>query len=332
MVDIMHIPHINFLKNAVAELKNRGVEVDVICLDRGRNLLIAKEEFKDIKIKKVGVHNGTFLSIIFQANFLRFFQIMKYLISNKYDKGLSVGGFLTGFALNFFGKPNLQFYDDPENKKNVFLQKLTSDKLFYPSFYKDKGIKNFNALKEWAYLSPKYFKPRKGCLAEFQLKEKDYIFIREVRYSTNYAGQTADLIALVAHKFPKNIKVLLSLENKEKAHMYPDSWTILNEPVTDIHSLMYYSKLIVSSGDSMAREGAMLGVPSIYCGVREMAANKVMEDKKTLFQIDINVLPEFINKILQNELEIPSQIEFRNKLVKEWDDVTGIIVSNILEL
>lgn len=328
----MHIPHINFLKNAVMELKNRGVDIDVICLDRGKNLLIAKEEFKGVSVKKIGVHKGTFSSIIFQANLLRFFKILWHLMGKHYDKGLSVGGFLTGFALKFFGKPNLQFYDDPENKKNVFFQKLTSNRLFYPSFHKDKGIENFNALKEWAYLSPTYFKPNKDCLKEYNLKEKEYIFIREVRFSTNYAGQSADLIASVAEKFPKNIKIVLSLENKEKVNAYPESWTILKEPVTDIHSLMYYSKLLISSGDSMAREGAMLGVPSVYCGIREMAANNVMKDKKTLFQIDINEVPKFIERIINNEIDAIPQIEFRTELVKEWDDVTEVIVSNILAL
>lgn len=330
LVDIMHIPHINFFKNAVSELVNRGIDVDVICLDRGKNILIANEEFSGVNVKKIGVHKGTLLSIIIQANIFRFIHILAHLITNKYDKGLSVGGFLTGFALKLFGKPNLQFYDDPENKKNKFFQKLTSDKLFYPSFYKEKGIENFNALKEWAYLSPKYFHPDKQCLQDYELMEKEYIFVREVRYTTNYAGQSADLISTIAEKFPKDIQVVLSLENKEKKDYYPKSWKILKEPVSDIHSLMYYSKIVVSSGDSMTREGAMMGVPSIYCGVREMAANRVMEEKKTLFQLDIKKVPAFLNSIMQDEMEIPDQIEFRNDLLSDWDDVTEVILSNIL--
>lgn len=332
VVDIMHIPHINFLKNAIKELVNRGIEVDVICLDRGKNVLIAKEELKNVTVTKIGVHKGSFMSIIFQANVFRFFKIFNYLLHNKYDKGLSVGGFLLGFALKVLGKPNLQFYDDPENKKNKFFQKITANKLLYPGFYKEKGIENFNALKEWAYLSPKYFHPDINCLREYELNEKQYIFVREVRYTTNYAGQSADLISTIAEKFPKHMKVVLSLENKEKMDYYPKSWIILKEPVSDIHSLMYYSKVVVSSGDSMTREGAMMGVPSIYCGVREMAANRVMEEKKTLFQIDVQKVPTFINEILLDEIQIPNQIEFRNTLLNDWDDVTEVILSNILSL
>ncbi len=333
LIDIMHIPHINFLKNAVNLLKGKGVDIKIFCLDRGRNISIAKEEFNGVEVMSLGKHRGSFLSIIFEANILRFFLIFKHLLFNRYDVGLSVGSFLTGFGLKLFGKPNFQYYDDPENKKNLFFQRLTATKLFYPSFFKSKGIINFNALKEWAYLSPKYFRPVIECLNEYDLKEKEYIFVREVNSNTtNYVGQSSDMISTIANKFPSKIKVILSLENKERINLYPKSWILLNEPVKDIHSLMYYSKVILSSGDSMAREGAMLGVPSIYCGVREMAANEVMKEKGLLFQLDVNEVPDFISEIFINNKTLLNQKEYRNKLLSEWDDVTEQIVFNILNI
>ena len=49
---------------------------------------------------------------------------------------------------------------------------------------------------------------------------------------------------------------------------------MLQEPIEDIHSLIYYSAGLVSSGDSMAREAALLGVPAYYLGIRyDMPAN-----------------------------------------------------------
>ena len=56
--------------------------------------------------------------------------------------------------------------------------------------------------------------------------------------------------------------------------MYPKDWILLEEPVEGIHSLIYYSCALISSGDSMAREAALLGVPSYYLGIRyDMPAN-----------------------------------------------------------
>lgn len=333
LIDIMHIPHINLFKNAVNILKNKGVIIEIICLDRGRNVLIAREEFKGVSVISLGKHRGYFFSIIFEANILRFLLLIKYLLINRFDAGLSAGSFLLGFGLKILQKPNLQYYDDPENKKNLFFQKLTANKLFYPFFFKSDGIINFNALKEWAYLSPKYFSPDKECLKEYNLLENAYIFVREVNSNTtNYVGQISDMISTIADKFPSNINVILSLENKERMKYYPQSWIILNEPVNDIHSLMYYSKVLLSSGDSMAREGAMLGVPSIYCGVREMEANKIMKSKGLLFQIDINEVPDFVKKILNNKISFLEQNKFREELDLEWDDVTELIVSSVLDI
>ena len=99
LIDIMHIPHINFFKNLVALLKENGEEVSIICLNRGKNLVIANEEFEGIRIHPIGRHRGNFLSIIIEANIIRFFLILKYCLLNKPDIGISVSGFVTGFVL-----------------------------------------------------------------------------------------------------------------------------------------------------------------------------------------------------------------------------------------
>jgi predicted glycosyltransferase len=110
---------------------------------------------------------------------------------------------------------------------------------------------------------------------------------------------------------------------------YPAHWTVLQEPVPDIHSLLYYSCLVISSGDSMAREGAMLGVPSVYVGSRDMKANAMMQEKKMLFQCSVSQAPDLVDRILEKELTVPTQDEFRAQLRAEWDDITQLIVSQI---
>jgi len=92
---------------------------------------------------------------------------------------------------------------------------------------------------------------------------------------------------------------------------------------------MYYSKILISSGDSMAREGAMLGVPSIYCGIREMAANKVMIDKGMLFHINVENVPCFVEQIIRNDIKVEDQSKFRKRLEDEWVDVTEFIIRQI---
>ena len=144
-------------------------------------------------------------------------------------------------------------------------------------------------------------------------------------------GQNCNLIAPISHLFPTNFKVVISLEDKSSLKQYPSDWVILKEPVDAIHSLIYYSKCVISSGDSMAREGAMLGVPSIYCGFREMKANDVMIAKGMLFKKRSEDVPGFLSEIIEGKVKVENQDQFRNKLAAEWIDVNKFILKLILK-
>ena len=125
-------------------------------------------------------------------------------------------------------------------------------------------------------------------------------------------------------------KVLLSLEDKTIADKFPKHWQILEEPVEDIHSLIYYSKLVISSGDSMAREGAMLGVPSVYCGIRKMRANKLLMDLGLLEHLPQETAIPFINENIQRELDVNKQTTVRKQLLENWDDMNAFMKKQII--
>ena len=328
LFDISHPAHVNFFKHAIKRINiNKNHLVFVTCLRRGNLPAIVREEIEGVDITYIARHRGGILSIIFEANILKFIILVFFVFSKKIDFGVSVGSFTLGAALKLRNRPNIQFDDDPESKQNIFFENLTATKIVSPPlnlYPKGKNIV-FNALKEWSYLSPRYFNP-----SNERLKIKGYIFVREVSTgSLNYIKQNKNIISTFADKFPFEIPVILSLENKKTQNFYPSHWKILQEPIKDIHSLMYYSKIVVSSGDSMAREGAMLGVPSIYCGIRKMSANNMLIDKGILFHKNPNDVPSFIDKILQGKIKIKEQIKFRDELYTEWDDVTKFIVTEI---
>lgn len=302
-------------------------------LNRGALPKVIEKELNNYQIKYVGSHKGTLPSIIFDANIKKFFNLLFICIFSKIDLGVSVGSFLLGSALKLLGKYNIQFDDDPESFKNAFLEKLTCTELFYPPLIKPYGkIKTMNALKEWAYLSPKYLTPNKQELNKYNLTPKQYIFIREVSTgSLYYRDQSPNIIAEIANKLPSDYIVLLSLEDKTTIKKYPSDWILLEEPIEDIHSLIYYSKIVISSGDSMAREGAMLGVPSIYCGIRNMRANTIMIDKGMLVKANPNKAAKLVKSIIIGEIKFENQVIFREKLIHEWDDITEFIIKQIMK-
>ncbi len=331
LVDLYHLPQYNFFKNVILTFNPN--EIDIYCVNRGKLLPVIKYELPDYNVIAVGdyKHNKGMLSMIFKIIVPRIFKLFKEIKPSKY-KYIITAHYQANFVGKLKGIPNIAFIDDP--RKFVFpLLKLSADEVFVPPFETHfSGVKYFNALKEWSYLSPKYFKPDSSVLNDYGLAPKNYIFIREVSTETsNYLSQDQGAILSIAHDFSSSIKVILSLENKNAEDQYPDSWIVLKEPVRNIHSLMFYSQVVISSGDSVAREGAMLGVPSIYAGIRDMPANVIMIKKGMLLKLDPEHIVETVSKIVKGKLVFAHQDEFRKMLLEEWDDFTTVLLEKLKE-
>lgn len=330
LIDIYHIPQFNFFKNIILSLSHENV--DLSCVKRGRLVEIIKYECKDYNLIVLGDYkkNRGKISLIFKVIIPRIVSLYKLIKQNKYDFILTAASYQANLIAKILNIPNISVVDDP--RKILFsIIKLSADEILVPPFIASNDkIRSFNALKEWAYLSPKYFKPNPDELKKYRLEQKKYIFVREVSTNTmNYSTQEEEIILNIGDKFPNEYEVVLSLEDKKFKTKYPSEWIILEEPVDDIHSLMYYSKIVISSGDSMAREGVMLGVPSIYCGIRNMPVNDLLMKREMLFKVEPEKTSSFINDIINDVIETKGQEEFRKELFESWDDPVEIILNKI---
>jgi len=289
--DIFHPAQLNFYLHIIKILsKNNRIFVTV--LGRGKLPYIAAKEFANIRNLELviaGNHRGTRLSAIFEVNVLRPFKLCFVLLKKRIDLSFS-NGYQAALLSKLFCYPSVTFGDDPHNSIVYRLKIFFADRSYYTlysnRFWKvKKPAKILPCLKEWAYLSPRYFRPDIDVLHEYGLEPFEYIFVREISTGTiNYATQRSGLVQSIQHEIPNSYKVVLSLENKSKRHLYPEDWILLEEPVKDFHSLIYYSRTLISSGDSMAREGALLGNPSFYIGIRNMPANEVLKELVDLHQ------------------------------------------------
>ncbi|MGE5682102.1 MAG: DUF354 domain-containing protein [Bacillota bacterium] len=332
LFDINHPCDINLFKNVISKLsEDKDNEVLITYLERKPVPAIIKKELPEIKKKPIGKHRGTILSILFEANIVKFFRLFIYVLLKRPDLGVSFGSFVLGAVCKILRIKNIQYYDDPENEKNKVLQEITADELYYPIFFSEtRKIKKFHALKEWAYLSPAYFTPNADIIKKYKITEKNYIFIREVSTkTTNYIGQESNWLYLIKDAIPESCDVILSLEDKSKRHLYPEKWILLSEPVEDIYSIIYYSCMLISSGDSMAREGALLGVPSIYSGERLMQANTYLENMKILKKIQFSDLNNYIINFFNNKITWPDQLSVRRELSQKFDDLNDIFLKHI---
>ena len=323
-IDIYHLPQYNFFKNTIKELGPDVVELGSV--ERGKLVDIIKHECPDFTLHIIGNYKynyGPFsmAGIIIMPRLMGLLKIFK---TRRFDV-VGSAHYQSNLAAKIMGIPNFSILDDP--RLGVLqVARASANEFYLPPFENGyKKIKKFNALKEWAYLSPQYYRPNQRVLEEYDLKKRKYIFIREVYTNTsNYLSQEKNLVLKLAGLF-QDVRVVLSLEKKSLTDQFPKDWTVLEEPVSDIHSLMYYSKLVISSGDSMAREGGMLGVPSIYIGNRDMPANRILMKKGILFKKSPEELSEFIEQVDQGSIHVPAQDQFREELLNSWIDVNQFI-------
>ncbi|MBD8490472.1 DUF354 domain-containing protein [Echinicola sp. CAU 1574] len=333
LIDIKHPAQLNLFKGLANKLKEQNWKVIICYLDRGKLPKIIDKEYPGFTKYKIGSSRGTKWSIFWQGNVKRTSDFLKLIKKEKIDICAAASSAPLALACKLSGTPIVQFYDDPERKGINKINEILSNKLFFPPIVEEsKKVEVFNCLKEWSYLSPTYFKPNPEVLKSYDIKPYEYVFVREVsNKSFNYYDQEDAIVCSISGDLDNSIPYLLSLEDKTIKDKFPDNWTILQEPIEDIHSLIYYSKLIISSGDSMAREGAMLGVPSVYCGIREMKANKLLAEKGLLKHEPSKRAITPINQLVANGFSKEQQSQTREKLLKEWDDMILFMEKQILK-
>lgn len=347
-IDIFHIPQYNFYKNIILQLsKDSGNIVYLTILDRGRLSKIVKNElgnYSNIIIKVVGKHRMKKWSVLFEANILRVLELFFWKIFHKVDLSLS-NGFHASLISAIFNIPRYTFGDDPQtiDFKPKQWTAIESNYCLFEAPQDMRKAKNVNVLpvlKEWAYLAPKYFSADVEALKEYGVKPKEYIFLREVTVGTfNYAEQQAGAVKGICQQIEqmreaarqqgKDMKVLFSLEEKHRRNEYPEDWILLQEPINDIHSLIYYSVGLISSGDSMAREAALLGVPSYYLGVRyDMPANLAASKVAGLHNQKTMKVEQWLANLTQSTEALEQQQEkLRRKIDTEFIDINEYMMN-----
>lgn len=335
-IDILHTPQFNFYKNFISRLAERGDEVFVTVLGRGKLPVIAKKELADlrnVKVDVVGKHRMTKFSAIIEANLLRFVLLYGWAKKHKIDIVFS-NGHQCCFIAKLMGVYAYSFGDDPQSIDSKLKYKLGLNGFFCIYKWPDNvQLKKFfpvlSTLKEWAYLNTRDFKPEVAALEEYGLKPYSYLFLREVSVGTvNYAGQAPDSILQIATEVPASVPVVLSLEKKENRNLYPCNWILLQEPVKDIHSLIYYSCGLVSSGDSMAREAALLGVPSYYLGIRyDMPANIAASEVADFSNRNTIPISQWLKKVENNKDQAAhNQTVLRNEIDSKFIDINEFML------
>ena len=287
VISILHIPHLNFFINLIKLLEKKGIEMIIIIRPRGRLLDVFKSELPNTEYILIGHHKSSFIGKIWDIIY-RDIALCKLLKKIDFSVAISCGDHCLTHATRILSKPSISFSDDLlEYKMGYYLFKYTCEKIVIPDSIpiSRNNVFKYKGSKQLSYLHPNYFTPKRKVLSEYSINENKYVFMREIKTNTlNYnhlkSGISLELCKKIRNK---GYSIILSLEDKSKKRAFSKYCTLLEEPVSDIFSLMYFSAFSICSGDSVARECSFLGVPTIYLGGRNMFILQEMYDKKLMF-------------------------------------------------
>ncbi|MFH0876263.1 MAG: DUF354 domain-containing protein [archaeon] len=330
LVDMVHPADVNFYKKALYSLKKDGHEILITVLDRGRLIDFVREEYPDFIIFPLGKHmSGKFGKIL--GIIEREWAFYRFFMWHRFERVTSFG-FYPAIAASFFKIKSITFHDDFEYKLNFKLCKMFATKFVIPDSIPvfGKNIVKYHGFKELSYLYN--FKPKKAVLKEYGVKENKYIFVRDIaKISLNYKDmEEADFSEVFKMLKKKKIDILYFPEDASKAAKYAKYVKELKAPIKDFHSLLYYAAFCLSSGDTVAREAALLGTPVIYTGNRKMAVNSELVAINAIIETeDSATIAEKAEIILKKKMKATLRKKITAKK-KSWDDTSDVIVREIL--
>jgi len=266
LIDLTHPAHVHFFKFAAEIWQSHGHDVLFVARDKEITLqLLGEYGIPYQKLSKIrrGLLGLSIELIEHQAG------LIKAAKHFQPDVMLNVGGTFivpAGKILNI----KTCVFTDTEHAR-------LANKLTFPfatwictpqSFTEDLGTKQvrYDGYQELAYLHPDYFSPDPKILEENGLGITDPFFIlRFVSWGAAHdVGQNglSDTTKLTLVRKLKTLgRVIITSEMKLPLELEPFKMNI--SPVK-IHDLLYYARLYIGEGATMATEAAILGTPSVY--------------------------------------------------------------------
>ena len=333
LFDLNHPVDVNFFKNAVLKLNAIGYNIIVVFRSRGKLKKILEYELGQLKIIEVGKHaKSTFGKITGQVK--RDIDMFNLFKKEKIDLVVSFGG-VSSVAARFARIPYLDFDDDFEYKLTFYRGNIFSTRHIIPDFITFDNMKTYKykGFKELAYLHPKYFHFDVEEIKKNGLLPNEYIFIRLISsVSLNYKEEKNNFGEVINEAAKIGLKIVVSLEDDELKKQIQHDCIFLEEPVNDLYSIMKGAAFIISSGDTMARESCLLGVPCIYIGGREMAVNNELINMGAMFfETDVDNIVKRMKHIIGSSIKEQIDQKINDKIKNEWEDTTEVILKHINE-
>jgi uncharacterized protein len=320
-----------FLKNAIPILKGKGIACDIIIKSKDilEKLLIEnKESFNNIlpegrNSNKLGILTG-----LVKRDY-RLFKLVKnkqYDLFIGTDSSLAHVGFIKSIPVITTLEDDIHVIPELAHITFPFTSLILTPDGCQTGKYERKTI-HYSGYMKLAYLHPNRFK--KGT-AKFK---QPYSLIRasglDAYHDKNISGLTNQILIRIVHLLQEKGLVYISSEGNLEESLKPFELKINPSEMPDF---LANADLLISDGQSMTMEAAMLGVPSIRFS--DFAGRiSVLEELEHIYGLTFGIptnAPDRLFEKINNLLSVNDlKKEFDNRRQKMLDDkidVTAFIV------
>lgn len=265
LIETHHPSHIHFWKYPVRELLSRGHDVRV--LGRNRDVMLQLFESYDwmpLIAPSRGSGTGRFPML---GMLQRQAEVVRSIRSFRPVVVASLMGSYTQMA-KILGCRNLVFTDSEHQRFNHKIAHPFADEVHTPeAFYLELGSKQrrYHSIHELSFLHTKYFTPCEKTLDAYSLEPGAYVVIRLSAWNTFHDVQQSGIgerIYSFVESHQESGRLLIVAEEGK----VPPGLEMLATRIRPehFHSILAFSRFVLSEGASTSSEASCLGVPTVY--------------------------------------------------------------------
>lgn len=265
--DVAHPANVHYFKQIAKVLQTDNNEVLFTARDKDVTLELLKEfNFPYVRMLSYNNSAGIIGKIIYQIRVT--VRSVFILLQKRPSVVISFSSAYFAFACWLCGVKHICFDDTEHAKLNRLLYLPFVKNIVTPSSYTlDLGIKHlrFAGSMEEFYLSKNTFTPDNQILDHYGLREGGYVFLRFVSWNAVHDVGHNGLTKVQIKKIIEVIQSFdLSIVFSSEDNFLREEKSCILPKARDAHSLMYFSRLFVGEGATMAVESCKLGVRSVY--------------------------------------------------------------------
>jgi predicted glycosyltransferase len=266
-IDVTNSPHVLVMRPVIAELEQRGHEVQVTARDFAQTIGLC-ERF-GIEYTAIGRHRGSGLAAKALGLAARSLELLRWARRRRFELALGHGSNDITVAAAALRIPCSTTFDyewaTVQHNVNCRLAQavVVPDAIPPERLYRYGARHKLHAypgLKEEYYLAD--FEPDPGVLEELGLDIAQPIaVVRTPPAVSLYHRFENDLFATVLERLRGAQAVVLPRTGEQRAELIRAGGLIVPEQAIDAQSLIAHADLVVSAGGTMNREAVALGTP-----------------------------------------------------------------------